>query len=329
MTVPRVGAVVIGRNEGERFRRCLESLLGAADPVVYVDSGSTDGSIEHAKSLGVPVVELDTSIPFTAARARNAGFERLCALAPALELVMFVDGDCEVAQGWWSDACGFLDENEAYGVVCGRRKERHPNASIYNYLCDVEWNTPIGDAKACGGDALMRTEAFAEVGGFNPSLIAGEEPELCVRLRAKGWKIRRIDSDMTLHDAAMTRFSQWWQRAKRAGHAYAEGSALHGAPPERHWVKETRSIVVWGLGLPAVSILGAPLSGGLSLGLLALFPLNALRVGRRLRRDGIERPWVVAAFMMMSKLPGAAGWIRFQRGRLSGRRSALIEYKQT
>lgn len=325
----RLGAVVIGRNEGERFQRCLSSLIGYAEPIVYVDSGSTDGSLEHARACGAEVVDLDTSIPFTAARARNAGFDRLRALEPQLNLVMFVDGDCEVDASWWLEATQFLHEHEAYAVVCGRRRERHPQATVYNYLCDVEWNTPIGDAKACGGDALMRAEAFAAVDGFNPSLIAGEEPELCVRLRAKGWRIRRIDCEMTLHDAAMTRFSQWWQRAIRAGHAYAEGSDLHGAPPEQHWVQETRRIVLWGLALPAIVILGAPVTNGLSLGLLVLYPLNVVRIARNLAQQGVERPFTVALFMMLGKVPEAIGWLRFKYGRLSGNRSRLIEYKRT
>lgn len=323
----RLGAVVIGRNEGERFERCLASLVGNAEPIVYVDSGSIDGSVEHARSHGAEVVQLDTSIPFTAARARNAGFERLRELAPDVGLVMFVDGDCEVDPNWWRESTGFLDENDAYAVVCGRRRERFPQASVYNYLCDVEWNTPVGDALACGGDALMRADAFVAVGGFNPSLIAGEEPELCVRLRAEGWKIARIDCEMTLHDAAICRFSQWWKRAVRSGHAFAEGAAMHGAPPERHWVSETRRIVAWGIALPAFSIVAAPLSRGLSLGLLALYPLNAVRVGQKMGAYGVERPFTVALFMMLAKLPEALGWLRFQYGRLSGKSSALIEYK--
>lgn len=323
----RLGAVVIGRNEGERFRRCLASLHGHADPIVYVDSGSTDGSVEHAESLDVDVVRLETSLPFTAARARNAGFERLVGLAANTELVMFVDGDCEVEPSWWPSAVAFLDQNRTYGVVCGRRRERFPHATIYNHLCDVEWNTPVGDAKACGGDAVMRVAAFTAVGGFNPSLIAGEEPELCVRLRAGGWKVRRIDCEMTVHDAAMTQFSQWWKRATRSGHAYAEGVHLHGAPPERHWVSETRRIVAWGIVLPALALGLTPWTGAASLGLLALYPLNVLRIGRRMRTSGVERPYSVALFMMLAKLPEAAGWLRFQRARLSGKRSGLIEYK--
>lgn len=322
-----LGAVVIGRNEGDRFVRCLQSLVGKVNPIVYVDSGSTDGSIEVAKSRGVEVVDLDTSIPFTAARARNAGYERLRAIAPATELVMFVDGDCEVDEHWFPAATNFLAQSEQYGVVCGRRRERFPEASVYNYLCDVEWDTPIGDAKACGGDAIMRVNAFDSVGGFNATLIAGEEPELCVRLRAAGWKIRRIDQEMTLHDADMTRFSQWWMRAVRSGHAFAEGAAMHGDTEERHFVRESRRAVLWGLVLPAVALGGAPFTRGASLGLALLYPLSATRTALRLRREEIERPWATAAFMVLSKFPETQGWLRYHRNRRRGKRSTLIEYK--
>ena len=323
----RLGIVAIGRNEGDRFRRCLDSLLGKADPIVYVDSGSTDGSIEYARKHGVEVVELDTSIPFTAARARNAGFARVKELAPDVALVMFVDGDCEVDSEWLPTAGRFLDAHGDYAVVCGRRRERYPDASVYNYLCDFEWDTPIGDAKSCGGDAMMRADAFESAGMFNPSLIAGEEPELCVRLRGAGWKIRRIDHEMTLHDANLSRFSQWWTRTRRGGHAYAEGAALHGAPPERHWVKESRRAMMWGVILPVVAIAGAPCTRGLSLALLLLYPLNLVRIARRLRKEGEPRPWTVATFLMLGKLPEGLGWLRYQLGRLTGRTSRLIEYK--
>ena len=58
---------------------------------------------------------------------------------------------------------------------------------------------------------------------------------------------------MILHDLAMTRFGQWWRRAIRAGHAYAEGADRHGQPPERHWVREARNVAFWGLALPAAA----------------------------------------------------------------------------
>ena len=172
------------------------------------------------------------TIPFTAARARNEGFACVQRLLPTMRYVQFVDGDCEVVGSWLLQAQAFLDTHPDVAVVCGRRRERFPQRSIYNLLCDLEWDTPIGEAKACGGDALMRADAFAAACGFRADLIAGEEPELCVRLRANGWKVWRLAEEMTLHDATMTRFGQWWRRTLRGGYAFAEGASLHGAAPD-------------------------------------------------------------------------------------------------
>lgn len=324
------GVAAIGRNEGERLRRCLLSVVGQAAAVVYVDSGSTDGSAGMARSLGAEVVDLDLSTPFTAARARNAGLDRLLELAPGLEFVQFVDGDCEVAEGWLDRALETMAERPDAAVVCGRRRERHPEASVYNRLADLEWDTPVGEAKACGGDALMRVEALRQTGGYDPSLIAGEEPELCVRLRAGGWKVLRIDAEMTRHDLAMTRFSQWWRRAVRAGHAYAEGAALHGSPPERHWVRETRSNWLWGLAVPFLAVALAWPTRGLSL--LAAAAGYAL-ICWRAARWGRSRGWragdsaLFGVSCALSKVPAAVGQARYVLSRWRGRRASLIEYK--
>lgn len=315
----RVAAVIIGRNEGARLVACLDSFPAWVRPLVYVDSGSTDGSVAAARAAGAEVVALDMSVPFTAARARNAGFARLQDLGGA-EFVQFVDGDCVLQPGWLPAAVAFLDSAPRAGVVCGRRRERHPEVSVWNRLCDAEWDTPVGRARACGGDALMRGAAVAAVGGYDPSLIAGEEPELCVRLRQAGWEVWRIGEEMTLHDAAMTRFGQWWKRTRRGGHAFAEGAALHGAPPERHWVAETRRALLWGAVLPLVAILGMLLVTPWSALLLLAWPLQVLRLSRRLGWEG-------AFFTVLAKLPEAQGVVQYHWNRLRKRRSRLIEYK--
>ncbi|MBL1174257.1 glycosyltransferase family 2 protein [Pantanalinema sp. GBBB05] len=324
----RVGLVAIGRNEGERLRQCLKSVVGKVNPIVYVDSGSTDDSVVMARSLGVIVVELDLSIPFTAARARNTGLQYLQDHYPELEYVQFIDGDCEVAEGWLDQAQQVLNAQPEVVVVCGRRREQHPQASIYNRLCDIEWDTPIGEAKACGGDAMMRVAALRQVGGYNPTLIAGEEPELCVRLRQQGGKILRIDAEMTRHDARITRFSQWWKRTLRSGHAYAEGAWLHGAPPERHWVRESKSIWIWGVALPVFIVGTGWLTHGWSLLLLGLYPLMSYRIYRYLRRTGLRsnHAALYALFCMLSKFPQAQGQIQFYGGKLLRKRAQLIEY---
>jgi glycosyltransferase involved in cell wall biosynthesis len=319
-----IGVVAIGRNEGERLRRCLSSVLGRAGKIVYVDSGSSDGSVAMARSMGVEVVELDMSQPFTAARARNAGFARVADCV----YVQFVDGDCEIVAGWIELAAQQLEENLNWAIVCGRRREHYPDASTYNRLCDIEWNTPVGEARACGGDAMIRVAAFQQVGGYNPDLIAGEEPEMCVRLRQAGAKIYRLGAEMTLHDAAMTRFDQWWKRNVRAGHACAEGAAMHGRSTG-HCVRETRSNWFWGLILPILILVLAWPTRGISFVLLAGYVVLAYRIRRGALKCGMSHADanLYARFTAIGKFAQAWGQLKYLLGRLSGRRSALIEYK--
>jgi glycosyltransferase involved in cell wall biosynthesis len=320
-----VGIVVIGRNEGERLERCLKSVSGMRHPVVYVDSGSTDQSVETARNLGFDVVELDNRSPFTAARARNAGFERLLQGQPQIEHVFFVDGDCEVAAGWLEKASAFLDEHADVGIVCGRRRERYPQKSVYNMLCDIEWDLPPGETPYCGGDAMVRVRAFQQTGGYRADLICGEEPEFCVRLRAAGWRIWRLQAEMTLHDAAMYRFAQWWRRTLRGGYGFSQVVAIHGAPGGL-WVAERRRVWNWAFVLPMITALSALLVGWPSLLLLAAYPMNVVRLALRGRRSGAENWWRAAA-LVFGNFPELIGQVKFAVGRRRNSPQRLIEYK--
>lgn len=328
-----IGVVIIGRNEGNRLKASLLSVIESKNTVVYVDSGSTDGSIALAKSLGVNVVELDLSIPFTAARARNAGFLRLLQIKPDIEFVQFVDGDCIVASGWLEVARKQLLTNPDVAVVCGRRREEFPANSVYNLLCDVEWNTPVGEAKACGGDSMMRVAALKEVGGFNPTLIAGEEPELCVRLRRQGGRILRINAEMTLHDAKITRFSQWWKREIRNGYAYAEGFWLHGLSRESHWVRESLRCWFWALCLPLLAVIGLFLTQGLSIFLLlAAYTILAFRVYRMVRNKEFNLQDAISYALfcgILDKYPKLWGQMQFFVFKILKRQRTIVEYKNT
>jgi glycosyltransferase involved in cell wall biosynthesis len=328
-TPSRIGVVIIGRNEGERLRRCLVSLAKGGRHLVYVDSGSSDGSVALARGLGAHVVILDPALPFTAARARNAGLDELREIAPEVELVQFVDGDCEVADGWIERAAVEFPMDDHLAVVCGRRRERFPRASVYNLLCDIEWNTPVGLADSCGGDAMMMIRPVVDVHGYNPDLVAGEEPDLCLRLRQRGYRIRRIDAEMTLHDANMVRFTQWWRRAIRGGHAYAEEFTRHRREPGKFWAREVRSNLFWGAALPAVALgLAWPLMG-LSLVALLGYPLLTLRIMHSIRSRGMtgREARIYAVFCVMGKVPSAYGQIRYWLRHARGRRTSLIEYK--
>lgn len=321
---PLVAAVVIGRNEGARLIACLDALQGQVARLIYVDSGSRDGSQQAARARGAEVLALDLAQPFTAARARNAGLQAL-SLAPP-DFVLFLDGDCILQPGFLPAALRAFARHPKAVVICGRRREIAPEASIYNQLCDLEWNTPLGEARACGGDALMLYPAIAAVGGYRADLIAGEEPELCQRLRRSGGQIWRIDAEMTLHDADMHRFGQWWRRARRAGFAFAEGAALHGAGPDRHWRAERNRALLWGLILPIALLALMALDARAGFGFL-IYPAQILRLWHRsnLHPQGLRLKQ--AFFTTLGKFPEAAGALRYYLRKALRLGPKIIEYK--
>lgn len=323
------GIVVIGRNEGERLFRCLQSLKGITHQIVYVDSGSIDNSPEFSKSLGISVIELDPSRPFTAARARNEGFVYMTAFCPAVKYVQFVDGDCELVEGWLTHAREHLEANPDWAIACGRRKERYPDHSIYNRLCDLEWDTPIGSAKSCGGDFMIRVSAFQSVGGFNASLIAGEEPELGFRLRKKGWKIVRIDFPMTVHDAGITHFMQWWKKMKRTGYAHINGFFLHSGSDERYYVRETLRPWLWILIIPFLTVLGAHILTPAIYLCFLVYPLQIRRVmiRQQTKTGDRTRSFEYAIYNLIGKLPELIGQIQFLTRFSHQKTPQLIEYK--
>jgi GT2 family glycosyltransferase len=332
---PRAGLVAIGRNEGERLKRCLRS-VPAGCPVVYVDSGSCDDSVTFAQGLGMAVVPLATAQGFTAARARNAGWRALLAAHPGLDFVQFVDGDCELAPDWIARAIAALDAEPGLCAVFGRRRERFPQASFYNALCDDEWNVPVGLVEACGGDVLMRAGPLVQAGGYSDDLIAGEEPDLCLRLGGAGWRVRRIDAEMTLHDADMHHARQQWLRARRAGHAFAEHVARHGVAAFPGWRRQRDSILLWGGLIPALIVLLA-LAGLrwtapalLAPALALLYPAQIARIALGKWKRGAPARFALGygLWIMLGKLAQFGGLARYHIKRWRGGPHRIIEYKQ-
>lgn len=336
MSSSGIGIVVIGRNEGERLKRCLRSLPREC-PTVYVDSGSSDGSVAFAHSIGVSVVELDTSKGFTAARARNAGWRHLHELARDLQFIQFIDGDCEIDKDWLSHAVEAISTDTTQAAVFGRRRERFPERSIYNRMCDDEWNVPIGRALHCGGDALFRVSALVEAGGYSDDLIAGEEPDLCLRLGRKGWWVQRIDSEMTLHDANILTFSSWLKRARRSGFAYAEHVWRHGTRAFPQWRRQVLSILFWGLILPVGGVMAAILASWYvpsgSVLFVAMLVLIFVSQGSRIALNKVRQNLVpadairFAVLVLIGKNAEMQGIVECWLSHLNSREKKIIEYK--
>ena len=329
-----LSVVVIGRNEGDRLAACLESIRAARkmpEPVelIYVDSNSTDGSPERAALSGAKVIVLDPG-RLSAARARNAGWR--AATAP---FILFLDGDTILDPDFVQRALReFTDPGVS--VVWGHRREIRPEASVYNRLLDLDWIAPPGYSDFCGGDSLMRREILERTNGFNPDLIAGEEPDLCRRIRGMGGKILHIDAPMTGHDLALDHLSQYWRRAVRTGHAYAEISSRYRDTADPLWSRESRGNFLRG----SLYILAGIGTGVAAAVLRSPIPLIVLTLGGcalALRTAFLSRwknvSWnTLVLFGFHSHLqhvPILQGQILYYWGRWRGRRRVLIEYKSS
>jgi cellulose synthase/poly-beta-1,6-N-acetylglucosamine synthase-like glycosyltransferase len=289
--------------------------------------------------MGAVVVELDLSIPFTAARARNAGFARLVEIAPEIAWVQFVDGDSFVEPNWLDRGRNALKTCPAVAIVSGQVRERYPERSIYNRLADLEWDVPAGETDWCGGIALMRSKAFQEVGGFASNLPAGEEPELCRRLIRAGWKILRLDEPMARHDLAMTSFAQWWRRQVRGSYGALDATLRFADSGELGFFRhQIRSTLVWVIGLPLGMLLGGGLGvllvgPSVGLGVVGGFALVTLMQAARLagkvrhRVNHLETALAFGLLTVLAKLPQAQGLLLYGHDRWRGRGGRLIEHK--
>ena len=334
---PAIAVVIIGRNEGERLRVCLSSVLAMNYPrelieVLYVDSSSTDSSVALARSLGVKTIVLEG--PTTAARGRNAGWTQTEA-----PFVLFLDGDTLLNPNFVASAVKHFHDpkyTEPLAGVYGNRRETHTADSIYNAIFDLDWNAGTGYSLFFGGDALVRREALAAVGGYNPLLIAGEEPDLCRRMRGLGYRILHVDEPMTLHDLAMFTFTQYWRRSIRTGYAYAEISTKYAKTNDPLWSAESRSNTIrglfwwWGPILAiVVSILFhsiAPFAFFLAVAFI-LFARTAAKVMNR--THDLKLLLAYSLHSHLQQVPILFGQIRFHKQRRRGGNAAIIEYKTT
>lgn len=322
---------MIGRNEGTRLREGLRAIQRECPGAVitYVDSGSEDDSAEIARSLGVIVVELDLAIPFTAARARNAGFRRLLEMVPELQLVQFLDGDCELAPEWIAYGSRWLEEHASVAIVSGRRREKNPDDSIYNALIDIEWDTPVGEANMVLGDMMVRVAAFQEVSGFSEDIISAEDDDLCLRIRAAGHHIWRLDAPMSFHEANLTSLAQWFRRAKRCGHGYANIYHLHRSGLQGPFIRELLLAAFWGGALPLILLLTIVLHPLWSIWIPGVWLASLSRtVLRRLRRgDSFRVALCYGILIYSSKGFEFSGALHYWKNHLLSRSHRLIEYK--
>lgn len=320
------GVIVIGRNEGERLRRAFASLPLAEVAVLYVDSGSTDGSVELATSMGIPVHCLDSSMSFSAARARLEGAKLLMSNNPDMEFVYFLDGDCTLKKSWLINAIQFLELNQDVGIVCGKLEEEAPERSIYNRLSAIKWKAvQIGEIDSCGGIFLIRRAIYEAVGGFNPLLMTGEEADLCLRVREKGYKVFRLDEYMARHDTDLVNFKDWWKRAVWGGYGDALEYEIMSGKVSCGRRRETRSVLIWAIIMPLLCIFGsvgfACVHESIFITFFALLGyfllISKMSINRVKTGDSIRDAILYSCLNVIRKIPYAIGFFSYKINRKS------------
>lgn len=326
-----VSVVVIGRNEGERLVRCLQSIRdadwnGLRHEVIYVDSNSTDLSVRNATAFGAKVLTIGDR-RLCAASARNVGWRAATGC-----LVLFLDGDTVLDPHFVPRAyVHFLVPHTA--AVWGHRRELRPQQSIYTEVLDLDWVYPLGDSDYFGGDALVRRAALEQADGFDETLVAGEEPELGWHLRDLGWRIRHVDLPMTRHDLAIQDGSAYWRRAVRTGLAFAQVANRFKDSSDPLWSREVsrNEWHVLAMALWLVStLLAAVVAPSVALSLLALAATLLFRSAHRCLWK-CPGNWLLAfkyaAHVHFQHIPiwlGQRHWQRLLRARMQ---PELMEYK--
>jgi hypothetical protein len=265
------GVVVIGRNEGERLRAACSRAPARAEACVYVDSG-LDRRLRRAGARGWAPrsCKLDMSRRSRRRARATPAFHGCWQLAPGVELVQFVDGDCELLARLDAGA-EFLQQHPDVVAVAAGDAGALPGRVGLQPAVRHRMEHAGRARRGVRRRRAVPGRALRAVGGYRDDLIAGEEPELCVRLRAAGGRVWRLDADMTLARRRDDAWSQWWRRNVRSGHAFAEGArctarrrsaispARRGAPCVGiacRWILSRRLLVTpWALaavaGLPA------------------------------------------------------------------------------
>jgi glycosyltransferase involved in cell wall biosynthesis len=331
MNLPDIDCVLIGVNSGKTLARCIDSILQCDYPreklhICYVDGGSSDNSIETAERYcGVSVVSLNPEYP-TPGMQRNAGWKN--GRSP---LVQFLDSDTVLDTVWLSKAVDTIEADNRIGAVLGMRNEMYPDTTIYNWIGNIEWNGPAGESDCFGGDVLVRRQALVKTGGYNETLVGGEDPELSRRIIRAGWHIIRLGAPMTKHDLAMTTVKQYLRRAFRSGYGFAAVRALEARAGSDFWRYDLIKIIVKGgtflCSVPLAVLLVVLAPPGIIKVIAALLPFaglavmlspRLLRIGKFMNDNNLNTADAkrYAWHCSVVVLPQLFGILRFQLGRL-------------
>jgi GT2 family glycosyltransferase len=297
----RVAVVMIALNGAERIGRSLEHLtaLGERPPIVVVDNGSSDGTVELVRRR-FPQVSVVQAGANRGAAARTLGVVRL-----AVPYVAFAEDDSWYAPGALRRAAEILDAHPEIGLVQAHvlvGPEQRPDP-----LHDDMVGTPVVEAPELPGlpvlsflegTCILRRSAYLTAGGFDPRLfVGGVEEHLAADLLSEGWKLRYVPEVVAYHHpdhGEPTRFVRrlgvrntlWFAWGRRPPGPALRWTAhvLRQSGPNRHTLEGVAEAL---RGLPRVLAHRRPLPPAVERNMALL---DASKRRSRARRYGSGRP---------------------------------------
>ncbi|MHB1766172.1 MAG: glycosyltransferase family 2 protein [Gammaproteobacteria bacterium] len=203
---PYVSVIIPAHNEERHIAKCLHSVLKTGWPremleLLVIDHSSTDRTAKLAQTAGARVLSLSTG---KIGSVRNAGLA-----AAKGEFVAYVDGDCTVPATWLQAAIGLLQSDQSIGAVGGPCLSPADGTWVERSIVPSAIESGLARrVKAIATSSFIaRTSLLRDIGGFDETLISGEDDDMSNRIRSRGLALVSTSDCHIVHHG----YPQTWQ----------------------------------------------------------------------------------------------------------------------
>lgn len=201
----------------------IKSIIGQDFPhenieVIFVDDGSEDKTLQVIEKY-LPQIDMRVKIFYHEWRglgaSRNVVVNNACG-----DYLLWIDGDMIMEKEYVNKVLEFMEKHPRTGIVKGKLTMGHGSNLLglletYSRASSnmIDFNSKMARSHTLGtGGSMYRIETFLQVGGFDESLKRyGEDWDIELRIRTKGWEFHRIDA--YFHD--YERFGLTWKHLWR------------------------------------------------------------------------------------------------------------------
>lgn len=181
----KISVIVPAKNEQKHIGECLNSLLNQEIPedlfeVIVVDNGSTDNTVLIASSYDR--VKVVSAPNLNVGAVRNIGANEAVG-----EFLAFIDADCVAPNNWLLNIHKHLKVSST--IVGGGAMLPHNPDPIERFWLLEGPNGHNIPRELIGATFAVSKANFESVGGFDESVTSGEDSDLSMRFRAKGFKV--------------------------------------------------------------------------------------------------------------------------------------------